>query len=702
MRLLITGGCGFIGSNFIRYILKKYPGYKITNLDKLTYAGNLENLKDIENHKNYSFVKGDICDVSLTEKLAKEADIIVNLAACTHVDRSILKAEDFIQTNIVGTYTLLEAAKKNPGVKKFIQISCYDTKTRALTTEGLKSYKELKVGDRIFSLNPKTFKIEVKPIEKVIIQSYKGKMIHFKNQRIDLMVTPNHNMFIINTSKKKLLIEKADNVLHRSIFYMPEGHWIGKEEKYINIKDYGQVKTEDLMYILGIFIGDGFTAYQVKRVETKTGLPRGEYLKKSRGANGRFKRIKKCGDYISTNNAYRIFFDIPENDKCRKRVEKTLSNLGIKYHCHKGKAGTHLYFTSKIFMNFFDRCGHGACNKHIPRWALAYSPKYLRCLLKGLLDSDGSRSCIYYSSSKRLISDISELCVKLNLKPSIYEKYTTTLINNRKVHGSSFYVFIASTTKSISRHKINRVDYRGDIWCLKVKDNKNFLVERNGKFDFCGNTDEVYGSVAEGSSRESDPLEPNSPYSASKAAADLLARSYYVTYKLPVIITRSSNNFGPYQYPEKAIPLFITNLMESKKIPLYGDGLNVRDWLYVVDNSSAIDLVLHKGKPGEIYNIGGGALLDNKQLTLKILKALGKGEDFIEYVKDRPGHDRRYALDCGKIESLGWKPQYGFDKALKETVDWYKKNENWWRRLKDKEYKRYYRAQYGESRNMSF
>jgi len=209
-------------------------------------------------------------------------------------------------------------------------------------------------------------------------------------------------------------------------------------------------------------------------------------------------------------------------------------------------------------------------------------------------------------------------------------------------------------------------------------------------------TDEVYGSVASGFSKEADSLEPNSPYSASKAAADLLARSYYTTHKLPVIITRSSNNFGPYQYPEKVMPLFITNLIESRKVPLYGDGLNVRDWLYVLDNCTAIDLVLHKGLPGEIYNIGGGTLLNNKELTFKILKALNKSEDSIEYVKDRLGHDRRYALDCAKLKSLGWQPKYTFEKALAETVDWYRENTDWWMKLKNKDYQKYYKAQYGE------
>ncbi len=331
LKILVTGGAGFIGSNFIRYILKKYPEYKIINLDKLTYAGNLENLKDIEKNKNYKFVKGDICDKKIINKLAKEADCIINFAAETHVDRSILEPDSFIKTDVLGTHTLLETVK-NFGIKKYIQIS----------------------------------------------------------------------------------------------------------------------------------------------------------------------------------------------------------------------------------------------------------------------------------------------------------------------------------------------------------------------------TDEVYGSIEKGSFTEESPLKPNSPYSASKASADMLCRAYFVTYKTPVIITRSSNNFGPYQYPEKIIPLFITNALENKPLPVYGDGLNVRDWLYVIDNCRAIDLVLHKGELGGIYNIGGGCEIPNIELTKMILKILGKPESLIKFVQDRAGHDRRYSLDCSKIKKLGWKPEYNFESALKETVEWYTKNRKWWEKIKNKqkEFQRFYKKYY--------
>lgn len=198
-------------------------------------------------------------------------------------------------------------------------------------------------------------------------------------------------------------------------------------------------------------------------------------------------------------------------------------------------------------------------------------------------------------------------------------------------------------------------------------------------------TDEVYGSIDRGYFNENSTLQPNSPYASSKAAADLLARSYFVTHKLPVIIVRSSNNFGPYQYPEKIMPLFITNALENKKLPVYADGSNVREWLYVLDNCDAINFVLKNGKVGEVYNIGSGSELRNIVLTKKILNLLDKSEKLIKFVKDRPGHDKRYALDLQKLKNLGWKPRHKLEDALNDTVLWYKENIKWWKKLKKQE-----------------
>jgi dTDP-glucose 4,6-dehydratase len=196
-------------------------------------------------------------------------------------------------------------------------------------------------------------------------------------------------------------------------------------------------------------------------------------------------------------------------------------------------------------------------------------------------------------------------------------------------------------------------------------------------------TDEVYGSIESGSWPETHPLEPNSPYSASKASSDLIARSYYRTHGLPVCITRCSNNYGPYQFPEKAIPLFVTNLMDGKKVPLYGDGMNIRDWLHVDDHCWGIQLVVESGRAGEIYNIGGGTELTNLELTDRLLAAFGVGDEMVERVEDRKAHDRRYSVDITKITSeLGYQPLMSFDEGLQNTIEWYRSNRAWWEPLR--------------------
>jgi dTDP-glucose 4,6-dehydratase len=209
-------------------------------------------------------------------------------------------------------------------------------------------------------------------------------------------------------------------------------------------------------------------------------------------------------------------------------------------------------------------------------------------------------------------------------------------------------------------------------------------------------TDEVYGSTEAGSFTEKSDLAPSSPYSASKAGADLLVLAYHRTFGTPVLITRSSNNYGPWQYPEKIIPLFITNAIDEQALPVYGDGLNVRDWLYVDDNCAGIDAVLHKGVLGEVYNIGGGNEVKNLALTRRILELLGKSPELIRFVTDRPGHDRRYSIDCAKLQALGWHPATPFEAGLKRTVSWYRDTPDWWRKIKSGEWRDYYEQQYAE------
>jgi dTDP-glucose 4,6-dehydratase len=207
-------------------------------------------------------------------------------------------------------------------------------------------------------------------------------------------------------------------------------------------------------------------------------------------------------------------------------------------------------------------------------------------------------------------------------------------------------------------------------------------------------TDEVYGSTLGAAFKETDPLHASSPYAASKAGGDLMAMAYHATYGLPVIITRASNNFGPYQYPEKLIPLFITNAIDDQPLPLYGDGLNVRDWLAVEDHCEAVDWVLRRGAIGEVYNIGGGNERTNIEITERILAALGKPTSLIKPVADRPGHDRRYAINTDKLAALGFRPKRRFEDALQATIEWYRTHESWWRPIKSGEFRKYYEKQY--------
>ncbi|MCX7876648.1 MAG: dTDP-glucose 4,6-dehydratase [Melioribacteraceae bacterium] len=229
----------------------------------------------------------------------------------------------------------------------------------------------------------------------------------------------------------------------------------------------------------------------------------------------------------------------------------------------------------------------------------------------------------------------------------------------------------------------------------------NVLLEASRRFEIEKflqiSTDEVYGSLGEtGLFTEQTPISPNSPYSSSKAAADLMVQAFHHTYGLPVVITRCSNNYGPLQFPEKLIPLMIINALNNKKLPVYGDGLNVRDWIYVIDHNKAAELVFEKGKIGEVYNIGASREMKNIEIVKLILNKLGKSEELIEYVKDRPGHDRRYAIDSSKIQNeLGWKPSFEFEQAIDFTIEWYLKNKNWWERIISGEYQKYYEVQYG-------
>ncbi|GEM_PF-542746 len=713
-KLFVTGGAGFIGSAFIRLILEEFPETEITNYDALTYAGNPDNLEGLDSARHH-FVHGDITErEKVLVSLPDETDAIVNFAAESHVDRSILSADEFLKTNIIGTQVLLDAARAK-NVKRFLQVSCYDEKTRALTKDGLKNYWELKTGDKVLSINPDTNFVEEKTIEKVIVQDYEGEMICFKTFLSDLKVTPNHRMFF--TQKKRnglssIQFAEAQNILDKHFLFFPKGKWRGENNPAIELENIGIVPTKELFYVIGVFIGDGFIASQQKQLPSLSGLDKRACDEARRNLQtGRFEKLTtKIGDkQFVICNSWRIFFDVPSMDKARYHLEKALTKLGINWTAHKNKSGEHIYFSSEAWTKFFEQFGRSFKNKTFPDWVLNYDHEYLKALFDGLIDSDGHYTPggkeIYSTSSTDLMEKICELAFKLGMSPRINKRDTSATSflasENREIRASTtaYLIHFRKGNIGIGQKDYSIEKYLGKVWCVKVEDNKNLVVERNGILQFCGNTDEVMGSLPEDDTaffNEVSPIEPNSPYAASKASAEHFVRAAHHTFGVDTVITRCGNNYGPRQFPEKLIPLMIANAMNDEPLPVYGDGRNVRDWIYVEDHCRAILLALTKGKTGAIYNIGARNEQFNIDVVKSILDALGKPHSLIKYVKDRLGHDRRYAIDANLVESeLGWKPFETWESGLQKTIRWYQENQDWTNRIRNGAYREYYANLYG-------
>lgn len=682
MKVLISGSCGFILSNFVIYSLQE-TDWDIVSIDKLTYAGSLLNIShnaDIQN-KRHKFYLGDVCDSHFVKKVfdIEKPDIVLHGCAESHVDNSIKDSSCFVTTNVLGTHSMLEAARQVHTPKKFINVSCYDKETRVPTKCGLKTFDKIKEGDIVFTLNPVTRTVEEQPVEKVIIQDYSGNMVHFIKSGVDCLITPNHRVYDDNMN-----VLRADECINHKIIRFPKPKGFNGKLDPITIGGKN-VDLKDLFYIIGVYIGDGFTAYQEKITPSKSGLNKDDYVNKSRDSkSGRFTSTGKIGsnDYV-TSKSWRIFFDIPENDKARKRTEATLSSLGIKFTGQSGKSGEHLYFSSEVWLKYFEQFGKYAKNKHIPQWMLEYDAEILQCLFDGLIDSDGCRSknlnISFSTVSEKLKDNICELAIKLNMFPNVNYNYNENYLDGRKISGYGWSItFSGGRNKLIKQNDIKDVFYSDKVWCVKVK-NKNLLVERNGKYIFSGNTDEVYGSVEHGSSLESDPMAPRSPYSSTKASADLLGQSYFITHGLPVITTRCSNNFGPRQHVEKFIPKIITNVLNNREIPLYGSGKNMREWLYVKDHFYALKKIIESGVPGEAYNISSGNEMQNIDILHMILDFMDAPRSLIRHVNDRLGHDMRYSVNTDKIRALGWESKYTLSGALSHTIGWYKSNPWFWK-----------------------
>ena len=684
-RVLVTGGAGFIGHHFINHLLVN-TDWEIIVLDKLNYAScGWDRVRDINvfNPKRVSLLSADFSHL-LDQGLVKEigdCDYIFHIGAETHVDNSILNPEPFVMSNVVGTMRLLDLARTMPNLKKMFVFSCYDQDTFALTKNGIKKFDEIKVDDKVLSINPKTGELEEKDVEAVIIQDYEGDMYHFESSRADIKVTPNHRMFFVS-SKEGIQVEEASEVAKRSVVHLPRGNWKGEDQENIFLEGIGYVKTEDLFYLCGIFIGDGFTAKQIKIMESKSGLTKLERMDLARDSEtGRFINTGKIGPIeVVTSTSWRIFFDIPVLDKARERLENTLQSLNIKYSAHSGKSGEHIYFSSKEWLKFFEQFGKGAENKNIPSWMLEYDKKYLKCLFEGLIDSDGyyGKSHIQYTTiSKKLLKDICELGFKLGRYPFFRKRYSESIFENRVIKGYAYYINFPLQDVKIGNKNVKIENYKGKIWCLKVKDNKNFIVARNGKLAFCGNTDEVYGHAPDGVAyKEWDRHNPTNPYSASKSGGEMLALSYANTYGVPVVITNCMNVFGERQHPEKFIPKALNKILKGEKVTLHyypgKERPGARFWIHARNVAAAIMFLIDHGKVGEKYNIVGEKEVDNLEIAKMISKITGKelNYEIDDTYMDRPGHDLRYALDGTKMKEMGWHIPIPFEQSFEKTVRW--------------------------------
>ncbi|KPJ69775.1 hypothetical protein AMJ44_02375 [candidate division WOR-1 bacterium DG_54_3] len=661
MKLLVTGGAGFIGSNFIRYLLSKHPD-EIINLDKLTYAGNLDNLKDIEGDLRYKFYKGDICDPEAVEKaigLVDQVDAIVNFAAESISANIYLPIWNAGKIKIMTLEELFNKAKLGGKLKHQENVEIIDFKH--------KNYKVLSYKGGIGYWMP---------IRQISRHKYKGKIVRLTQKWGEIEVTPNHSIydcdFNLTTPLKNPEILGMRNINH-----------ISKKKKYLN---YSGDKLKALLRLLGGYISEGWTSYNQK--------------------NG--------SHHFGIANA---------NKQWILNLKEDLKLLGYNPNITKTKGNLYqLIISNKGFFNFVRKeAGFGSHGKFIPSFVFQLRKEWQKEFLKTAVFGDGETIKNKNYSTIRYTTVSEKMAVGLSLLLTLLG-YNYSVVKDGRFNAYTFN-FGGDHTVSLLKKSYQEIDYDGYVYDISVDKLKNFAcgvgnvvvhnthVDRSilsaGSFvqtDVYGtyvlleavkkfkieryihiSTDEVYGSIEHGSFTEDSSLHPNSPYAASKAGGDLLVRAYYKTYDLPVLITRSSNNYGPYHYPEKIIPLFITNALQDKKLPLYGDGKNVRDWLYVEDNCEAIDLVLRKGEAGEVYNISGENEKQNIEITKFILKELGKSEDLIKFIKDRPGHDRRYSLDCSKIKGLGWAPRTDFEEGLRTTIRWYHNNRGWWERIKEKQ-----------------
>jgi len=476
--ICVLGGTGSIGTALIARLLDFSPKrIRCVSNDEYSLWLTEKRFGPQSKDNPLRYILKDIRNRYAMREVLRGVDILFMLAAYKHVQYVEYSPQEAIEVNVVGNLQVIEEAIANGRIQKVINISCLDNETRIWTKNGLKRWDEVDAGAVTLTLN-KNGEIEEDEVEGVVTQAYSGDMIQIKTRSLDMMVTPNHKMLLQLHNNSSPIVEEPAirSSMRRANANIPIGKWAGTDEEWFSLptpslKRYrgrtysvhncpARVKTEDLLYLLGVFIGDGF-----------------------------------IGDY----DANAIFLDIPEKDKARPRILATLDRMGIDYKCYTGKAGQHIYFSSRALAEVFSSCGRGAKNKTIPDWALRYSPRLLRSLLDGLIDSDGRRNgsmASLSSVSPRLMEKCAELATKMGLHFTISIKKNRSIarVGERIIHSQDSFVGLFSkpgASRGFNRNNCKMIHYNGIIWCVGMKHNHNFLAERNGKFFFTGNTDKV-------------------------------------------------------------------------------------------------------------------------------------------------------------------------------------------------------------------
>ena len=707
MKLLVTGGSGFIGSNFIRHVLTTHADDRVVNLDKLTYAGNPANLADLERDPRYAFVQGDICDAAIVRDAIRGVDALVNFAAESVVADTFIPIHWGHGIRIASIEELFET---------------YGAK-RGVLIDG-SGVEVVEPNLPLFALAFRNGMGHWKQITHITRHRYTGRVVRLRQKWGSVTVTPHHSVY--NADAQLVAAETNPELLAvRKINVDRSRH-----------RDYIEICLPNIKSVDG-------------RVYTRTakggGRPRDVYVQQSLKGEALLALMRFLGAYVAEGNAlfnkangsWQVCIgntDLAFLEELRNDAE-LFTNAGSSITTRVRPGAHQLTFSSRIVhLLVTTLCGAHSYQKQVPEVLYTLTDEFKNAFLDSYLRGDGNVQEYKTVSSSRFSTNSAKLAAGLGLLLSMMDlDYSLSYRDARGNQRPAYAMNLVSTYDARGESLYSEHQYEGYVYDLSVEDAHNFaagvgnVVVHNTHVDRSLNepdeflrtdvfgvftlleavkelkiprvvhisTDEVYGSVERGSSRESDPLRPSNPYSASKAGGDLLVLAYWHTHRVPALITRSSNNFGPYQYPEKVIPLFVTNALDDTPLPLYGDGKNVRDWLYVLDNCAGIDLVLRKGGDGEVYNIGGGHEVENIVLTRQILQLTGKPETLIQPVKDRPGHDRRYSVDSKKVRQLGWTPRHRFGEALGATVAWYREHEAWWRPLKSGEFRAYYEKQYG-------